>query len=231
MVPQPPRAGDRAAVPAGEPEIRSLVERYVRELATAGAIRSARTERAFRTVERHRLLETFSYRAAGSPDAVAVHHDPGRPLREHLELIYSDQALVTRSVNRMPASSASQPSLVAGRLELLDLADGMKVLEIGAGTGYNAVHDRRACHAPQGPGLSDGRGGWAVAGPDGIWWWKDPSLARELDRLYRAWDGGGRPAIGDYQVSFRPVQADFSLPPGGWQIERRFFRELLSWRA
>jgi protein-L-isoaspartate(D-aspartate) O-methyltransferase len=96
---------------------------------------------------------------------------------------------------------------------------------------FLGLHDRRACHAPLGPGLSDGPSGWAVAGPDGIWWWKDASLARELDRLYRAWDDRGRPAIGDYQVSFRPVQADLGLPPGGWQIERRFFRELLSWRA
>jgi protein-L-isoaspartate(D-aspartate) O-methyltransferase len=36
-------------------------------------------------------------------------------------------------------SSASQPSIVAVMLEQLDLAQGQRVLEIGAGTGYNAA--------------------------------------------------------------------------------------------
>ncbi|MFD7579959.1 methyltransferase domain-containing protein [Kitasatospora sp. NPDC059817] len=38
-----------------------------------------------------------------------------------------------------PSSSASEPSIVFQMLELLDIAPGMKVLEIGAGTGYNAA--------------------------------------------------------------------------------------------
>jgi hypothetical protein len=90
---------------------------------------------------------------------------------------------------------------------------------------YLGLQDRRACHAPQGPGLSAGPDGWAALGPDGIWWWKDVSLARELDLRYREWDARGRPALEDYQVSFVPVDSDLSS--GGWQIERRFYREVL----
>jgi hypothetical protein len=64
--------------------------------------------------------------------------------------------------------------------------------------------------------------------PGGIWWWRDESLARELDRRYREWDARGRPSIRDYEISFVPVGAGGDPPPGGWQIERRFYRQLLT---
>jgi protein-L-isoaspartate(D-aspartate) O-methyltransferase len=382
---------------ADEAEIRATLGRYVDELKAAGTIGPAAVERAFRTVQRHRLLETFSYRDGGG--FRTVEHDPRQPRRDHLALIYADTALATRRIGGLPASSTSQTSLVAKMLELLDLSEGLKVLEVGAGTGYNAallaqvigdqrlvitvdvledvvdqtrrlladagypriqvllrdgfegvpeqapfdrivatvgcsdlsphwaeqlagdgamlvplqhasghplllarkdgnalrgrmvlrtgfipvrgplhiedlwaqgvwiprgaepVHepdpeprftvrrpdepmgmtddetdflfflglqDRRACHAPQGPALSAGPDGWAALAPDGIWWWKDASLARELDRRYREWDARGRPALEDYQISFRPIDADGDPPPGGWQIARRFYRELLT---
>jgi hypothetical protein len=34
--------------------------------------------------------------------------------------------------------------------------------------------------------------------------------------------------MGDYQVSFLPIQQDCGPPPRGWQIDRRFYRELLT---
>ncbi len=381
---------------------RGFIERYVRELMAAKAIRSPEVERAFRAVERHRLLETFYTRAAGARGLSAVRHDPASPRREQLELIYCDEALVTRFIDGMPASSASAPSLVARMLEFLGLGEGTKVLEIGAGTGYNAalmaeitgdqdlivtvevlddvaeqtrrllagagyprirvlardgfdgareeapfdrivatvgcsdisphwtgqlaedgvmlvplehsgghplfllrkdgaglrgrvalwtgfmpvrgplrieglwpqgyvrpspgepvraagpwpgfgagrqpappgslnlaadevdflfflgLSDHRAGWLEQGPGLNNGLDGWAAAGPEGIWWWKDASLAAELDRLYQEWAARGRPAISDYQVSFLPVDAPYDRLERGWQVERRFFRELLT---
>lgn len=93
---------------------------------------------------------------------------------------------------------------------------------------YLGLADRRACHAPQGPALSSGLNGWAALAPDGMRWWKDVSLARELDRRYHEWDALGRPAMGDYQISFVPIDSDSYPPPGGWQIERRFYRERLT---
>jgi protein-L-isoaspartate(D-aspartate) O-methyltransferase len=394
--------------PADEAEVRRLVGRYVDELTAQGAICSPAVRRAFATVQRHRLVETFYQWTGGSPAYAAIHNDPDHPNPEHLQLIYSDTALGTRFVDGWPASSTSQPSLVAGMLELLGLTPGSRVLEIGAGTGYNAalmaelvgdqrlivtvdvaddvvtqtrrllahagypgitvlrrdgvhgaaerapfdrivatvgcsdlapawaeqladdglllvplahaggyplyllgnehgrlqgrvagwagfmpvrgdlhvdglwpiwtvhpdpdadepihqrdpwpgfgtigspsspgcaddeidlriqsfcfyvsLHDRRACWAPGGVGLSDGLNGWAAAGPDGVRWWRQAALVDELERLHARWLADGRPALGDYRVAFTPIAEGATAPPGGWALDRRFYRELV-WLA
>ncbi len=57
-----------------------------------------------------------------------------------LAQIYRDEALVTQRDERaMPTSSSSQPSVMAGMLEALDIQPGQTILEIGTGTGYNAA--------------------------------------------------------------------------------------------
>jgi protein-L-isoaspartate(D-aspartate) O-methyltransferase len=56
-----------------------------------------------------------------------------------LDTAYADDAIVTHDEGGVPTSSSSQPSLMARMLEQLDLAPGDSVLEIGAGTGYNAA--------------------------------------------------------------------------------------------
>lgn len=391
------QSGDAGMIFTNEANVRPFVERYVEQLKMDNVIQSPAVERAFRRVHRHRLLETF-YRPPGPMGGPPIHYRPDQPLREHLELIYSNTALGTRFVNGMPASSTSQPSIVATMLELLDLAPGARVLEIGAGTGYNAaliceivgnqrlvvtvdiqddvveqtrrllaeagyggirvllrdgfegapeqapfdrivmtvgcsdlspkwmeqlaergmllvplehaggyplcllhrergrftgriaswmwfmpvrgsLHidglwprgisqadshepirqrdlwpgfaaqgplpelgcsadeidfcfylslvDRRAYKMPSGVGLNDGVNGWAIAGPDGIQWWKNAALVDDLDRLHAQWLASGRPALQDYQVAFVPVEEDAALPTGGWAIDRRYFRELV----
>ncbi|HLK78992.1 MAG TPA: methyltransferase domain-containing protein [Streptosporangiaceae bacterium] len=125
---------DHVASPA---EVRAMIDRYVDELKAAAAFESAAVERALRRVERHRLLETFYFRTAG--ERQTIEHGPGHPRRDHLALIYADTALATRHIDGLPASSTSQASLVARMLELLEVGEGMKILEVGAGTGYNAA--------------------------------------------------------------------------------------------
>lgn len=134
----PRQSGDASVTSTDEVDIRPFVERYVEQLKADNAIQSPAVMNAFRRVHRHRLLETF-YRPPGPQGGPPIHHNPDQPLPEHLELIYSNSALGTRFVNGMPASSTSQPSIVATMLELLDLVPGARVLEIGAGTGYNAA--------------------------------------------------------------------------------------------
>jgi protein-L-isoaspartate(D-aspartate) O-methyltransferase len=60
---------------------------------------------------------------------------PGIDLSE----AYADEAIVTRYRDGWPVSSASQPAMIAAMLEQLRPPEGGSVLEIGAGTGYNAA--------------------------------------------------------------------------------------------
>ena len=56
------------------------------------------------------------------------------------EVAYQNDAIVTkRDETGQPISSSSQPTIMAIMLDQLDLAPGQRVLEIGAGTGYNAA--------------------------------------------------------------------------------------------
>jgi protein-L-isoaspartate(D-aspartate) O-methyltransferase len=87
-------------------------------LLTRGTIRSGRIEAALRAVPRHPFL-------------------PGVPL----EKAYApDSAVVTKRDSTDTAlSSASAPGVVASMLDQLDVQPGDRILEIGAGTGYNAA--------------------------------------------------------------------------------------------
>ena len=84
---------------------------------------------------RHRFLSEGGFYYRGQHQALG---DP--PADELLDLVYTNNALFTHK-NRGgdPPSSSSQPDLMASMLEALDLQPGMRVLEIGGGTGYNAA--------------------------------------------------------------------------------------------
>ncbi|MGH3798932.1 MAG: protein-L-isoaspartate O-methyltransferase family protein [Pseudonocardiaceae bacterium] len=108
---------------------------FAASLRAAGAIRSDAVEHAFASVQRHRCVPEFR----SGPQAISVPQDR-LPASEVLDIVYSHQSLLT-SMGRDggPPSSSSAPPLMARMLEALDLEPGMRVLEIGAGTGYNAA--------------------------------------------------------------------------------------------
>jgi protein-L-isoaspartate(D-aspartate) O-methyltransferase len=95
-----------------------------------------------------RLRERMVSRlAAGSQPPSAMVADALRAVPRHVflpelepEAAYRDEAIVTkRDADGQPISSSSQPTIMAIMLDQLGLAPGQRVLEIGAGTGYNAA--------------------------------------------------------------------------------------------
>ncbi len=117
-------------------------QRLVDQLIARGALWSRPLIAAFRATPRHRFLHRVWH--------YSRHHGwreirTDAPGRHELRLLYADRALTTRLSEPalgqppVPISSSSQPSLMAEILEDLRLAPGLRTLEIGAGTGYNAA--------------------------------------------------------------------------------------------
>ncbi|NEZ54548.1 methyltransferase domain-containing protein [Adonisia turfae] len=116
--------------------ISSYVEGLIEDLITKGAIKTIAIEAAFRSVQRHLLLESFQLSRANKQELVIV---SDKMEQEIWRTIYSDSSLVTRFKQTAASSSSSEPSLMARMLEQLELRPGLNILEIGLGTGYNAA--------------------------------------------------------------------------------------------
>jgi len=123
---------DRFAADAAE-ERRAMV----RGIVARGALDDPRWRAAFEEVPRH-LFVPYYFVAGGADRLWCEDPDPRRRAR-WLRGAYADEALATRIRDGELISSSSQPSLMARMLEELDVRDGQRVLEIGAGSGYNAA--------------------------------------------------------------------------------------------
>jgi len=98
-------------------ELAQMRERLATTVLAAHRIGSERVAAALHAVPRHLFL-------------------PDQPP----EAAYRDDAIVTKRDDAgQPISSSSQPGIMAIMLDQLDLVPGLRVLEIGAGTGYNAA--------------------------------------------------------------------------------------------
>ena len=174
-----------------------LREDLVRRLRDAGHLRGDRVAEAFVAVPRELFL--------------TAHVE-----RHGVDDVYRDDAIVTRrdAATGRPTSSSSQPAIMARMLDMLAVERGARVLEIGAGTGYNAallahlvgehgavtsveldadvaVDARRALLAARSTArveVGDGAAGWPAAAP------VDAVMATaSVDRVPRAWFDQLRP--------------------------------------
>lgn len=97
-------------------DVEKLHQGLVDQLKSQGHITDPLVEAAFRAVPRHLFL----------PDKAP-------------EEVYRDEAIATKFLDGSSISASSQPAIMAIMLEQLQLKPGLHVLEIGAGTGYNAA--------------------------------------------------------------------------------------------
>lgn len=141
---------------------RALRARMVRRIVAGGGLADPAWRAAFADVPRHLfVLDEPLDGAADVPDGVDVADfgsglmEPvgpaetlgvpghgGRGRRRALRRMvgaYADRPIAIRVVGGTLVSSSSQPSLMALMCEALEVRDGDRVLEIGAGTGYNAA--------------------------------------------------------------------------------------------
>jgi protein-L-isoaspartate O-methyltransferase len=111
----------------------------VRDIVADGGLTDPAWRAAFEEVPRHLFVPYYFASRAGAYERLWCEDpDPARRAR-WLRGAYEDGPLATRVRDGHLFSSSSQPSLMARMLEELDVREGDAVLEIGAGTGYNAA--------------------------------------------------------------------------------------------
>ncbi|MFJ2895903.1 methyltransferase domain-containing protein [Streptomyces sp. NPDC087218] len=109
----------------------------VRAIVAGGALADPAWRTAFEQVPRH-LFVPYYFVDGGRERLWCEDPDPVRRAR-WLRGAYEDGPLATRIRDGELISSSSQPSLMARMLEELDVREGQRVLEVGAGSGYNAA--------------------------------------------------------------------------------------------
>jgi protein-L-isoaspartate(D-aspartate) O-methyltransferase len=112
--------------------------RLAEGLVASGDIGDPRWAGAIAEIPRHRLVPVH-YRQDPTGAWTAEQHGAGDVDAPALARVYSTDTLVSAVRDGEAVSSSTKPDLMVRMLEALEIGDGMRVLEIGTGTGYNAA--------------------------------------------------------------------------------------------
>lgn len=126
----------------------SLRQALAAELAEGGHLTDPAWRAAVEAVPRELFLDDALFQVNGSHWEPLHRSQLGE--EEWLRQVYSDTTWVTRvdgisaanatgALSGRPTSSSTLPSLVLRMLELADVREGAKVLEVGTGTGYSTA--------------------------------------------------------------------------------------------
>jgi protein-L-isoaspartate(D-aspartate) O-methyltransferase len=121
---------------------RPYAEALVDALKSEGKLSSPLVEAAFKQVPRHLFIDHYFHLETHNRRIQWRQIQPSTVQNTDawLRTVYTNQPVVTAfDEDNTPTSSSSSPDAMAFMLEALQLGPGMRVLEIGTGTGYNAA--------------------------------------------------------------------------------------------
>lgn len=121
--------------------------RLADQLAADGDVHTPAWRAALLAVPRHVFVPRYYLQDATTCPPTWVLHEPhdAASTARWLDLVYSPTTLITAIAQyadrgvQAPVSSSTKPDLMIRMLEALQVEDGMRVLEIGTGSGYNAA--------------------------------------------------------------------------------------------
>ncbi|MGH3695431.1 MAG: methyltransferase domain-containing protein [Pseudonocardiaceae bacterium] len=126
---------------------RPLARELADDISAVGKMHTAQWRAAVQDVPRHVFVPYYYTDDQDSRTRRWTRHEPRDEdgVVRWLKLVYSRTTLVTQVADfadrgtQAAVSSSTKPDLMIRMLEALDVAEGMRVLEIGTGTGYNAA--------------------------------------------------------------------------------------------